>query len=236
MTTANIIAVVLAAAAQSAPAVPVAAPNDYALEQNWLCRPDRRDACSTPSLDVTEVAPDGTRIVRAVKRIAQGSTEKLQLGRLDIARDWGWAPEYVEAMWLMLQQEQPEDFVIASGMQYTVREFINWSAAELGITLRFEGKGVSEKAIVAKVDGDKAPALKVGDIVMKIDARYFRPTEVETLLGDPTKAKEKLGWIPEISVQEMCKEMVASDCFMQSNMHYFLSMVFQHQCLSRIRI
>jgi GDPmannose 4,6-dehydratase len=113
--------------------------------------------------------------------------------------------------WMMLQQDKPDDFVIATGVQYTVRQFIEWSGAELGISLKFEGEGVNEKAIGAKITGDKAPALKVGDVVMQIDPRYFRPTEVETLLGDPTKAKEKLGWVPEITVQEMCKEMVATD-------------------------
>jgi len=113
--------------------------------------------------------------------------------------------------WLMLQQDQPEDFVIATGVQYSVRQFIVWSAAELGITLRFEGKGVDEVAIVSSIEGSKVPALKVGDIVVRVDPRYFRPTEVETLLGDPSKAKAKLGWVPEITVQEMCAEMVAAD-------------------------
>jgi len=113
--------------------------------------------------------------------------------------------------WLMLQQDQPEDFVIATGVQYTVRQFITWAAAELGITLQFEGHGVDEIATVSSVDGDKAPAVKAGDIIVRIDPRYFRPSEVETLLGDPSKAKEKLGWVPEITVQEMCAEMVAND-------------------------
>jgi GDPmannose 4,6-dehydratase len=107
--------------------------------------------------------------------------------------------------------DKPDDFVIATGVQYNVRQFIEWSARELGITLRFEGEGVNEKAIVVKVEGDNAPALKVGDVVMQIDPRYFRPTEVETLLGDPTKAREKLGWVPEITAQEMCREMVLND-------------------------
>lgn len=113
--------------------------------------------------------------------------------------------------WMMLQQDAPEDFVIATGVQYSVREFIRWSAAELGISLRFEGQGVDEVAIVENVTGDKAPSIKVGDVIMRIDPRYFRPAEVETLLGDPTKAKEKLGWVPEITVQEMCAEMVRED-------------------------
>jgi len=133
------------------------------------------------------------------------------MGNIDALRDWGHAKDYVRMQWMMLQQDQPEDFVIATGMQYSVRQFIEWSAAELGISLKFDGEGVNEKATVLNIEGDKAPALKVGDIVMQIDPRYFRPTEVETLLGDPTKAKEKLGWIPEITVQEMCREMVVSD-------------------------
>lgn len=113
--------------------------------------------------------------------------------------------------WMMLQQEQPEDFVIATGVQYSVREFIRWSAAELGLALRFEGRGAEEFAVVATIVGDKAPAVEVGDVIVRVDPRYFRPAEVETLLGDPTKAKEKLGWTPEITVQEMCAEMVAED-------------------------
>lgn len=113
--------------------------------------------------------------------------------------------------WMMLQQDQPEDFVIATGVQYSVREFIKWSAAELGIELRFDGEGVDEIGVVVAVSGDAAPAVKPGDVIVKVDPRYFRPAEVETLLGDPTKAKEKLGWVPEITVQEMCAEMVQED-------------------------
>jgi GDPmannose 4,6-dehydratase len=133
------------------------------------------------------------------------------MGNLNALRDWGHAKDYVRMQWMMLQQDKPEDFVIATGKQFSVRQFIIWSAHELGITLRFEGEGVNEKAIVDKVAGDKAPALKVGDVIMAVDPRYFRPAEVETLLGDPTKAKEKLGWVPEMTVQEMCHEMVAED-------------------------
>jgi GDPmannose 4,6-dehydratase len=113
--------------------------------------------------------------------------------------------------WLMLQQDHPEDFVIATGLQYTVRQFITWAAAELGITLQFEGHGVDEIATVVSVEATKAPAVKTGDILVRIDPHYFRPAEVETLLGDPSKAKQKLGWVPEITVQEMCAEMVAKD-------------------------
>ena len=151
------------------------------------------------------------KITRGLANIAQGLEKCLYMGNIDALRDWGHAKDYVRMQWMMLQQDQPEDFVIATGVQYTVRQFIEWSAAELGISLQFEGEGVDEKAIVAKIESAAAPALKVGDVVMQIDPRYFRPTEVETLLGDPAKAKEKLGWMPEITVQEMCKEMVASD-------------------------
>jgi GDPmannose 4,6-dehydratase len=121
----------------------------------------------------------------------------------------------------MLQQDSPDDFVIATGVQYSVRQFIEWSAAELGVTLKFLGQGVDEIATVTSIIGDKAPALKVGDVIVRIDPRYFRPTEVETLLGDPTKAKEKLGWVPEITVQEMCAEMVESD-LVQARQHAIL--------------
>ena len=130
---------------------------------------------------------------------------------MDALRDWGHAKDYVRMQWMMLQQEQPEDFVIATGVQYSVRQFIEWSAKELGITLRFEGKGVDEIAVITAIEGDKAPALKVGDAIVRVDPRYFRPAEVETLLGDPSNAKAKLGWVPEITVQEMCAEMVAED-------------------------
>ena len=133
------------------------------------------------------------------------------MGNLDALRDWGHAKDYVRMQWMMLQQENPDDFVIATGVQYSVRDFIRWSAAELGITLRFDGQGLHEVAIVEAIEGDDAQSLNVGDTVVRIDARYFRPTEVETLLGDPTKAKAKLGWVPEITVQEMCAEMVAED-------------------------
>jgi len=151
------------------------------------------------------------KITRGLANIAQGLEKCLFMGNLDALRDWGHARDYVRMQWMMLQQDKPEDFVIATGVQYSVRQFIEWSAKELGITLRFEGKGLQEKGIVESIDGDKAPALKVGDVVVQIDPRYFRPAEVETLLGDPSKAKAKLGWTPEITVQEMCQEMVAAD-------------------------
>jgi GDPmannose 4,6-dehydratase len=151
------------------------------------------------------------KITRGLANIAQGLEQCLYMGNMDALRDWGHAKDYVRMQWMMLQNEQPEDFVIATGVQYSVRQFIEWSAAELGVTLHFEGQGVAEQGVVAAIEGEKAPALKVGDVVVKVDPRYFRPTEVETLLGDPSKAKEKLGWVPEFTVQEMCAEMVATD-------------------------
>ena len=151
------------------------------------------------------------KITRGLANIAQGLEECLYMGNLDALRDWGHAKDYVRMQWMMLQQEQPEDYVIATGVQYSVRQFIEWSAKELGITLRFEGQGVYEVAFVEKIEGHNCPALKVGQALVRIDPRYFRPTEVETLLGDPSKAKQKLGWVPEITAQQMCHEMVASD-------------------------
>jgi GDPmannose 4,6-dehydratase len=161
------------------------------------------------------------KITRGLANIAQGLESCIYMGNLDAFRDWGHAKDYVRMQWMMLQQEAPDDFVIATGVQYSVRQFIEWSAAELGITLKFEGNGVDESAIVSSIIGDKAPALKMGDVIVRIDPRYFRPAEVETLLGDPTKAKEKLGWVPEITVQEMCAEMVASD-LAQAKQHALL--------------
>lgn len=151
------------------------------------------------------------KITRGLANIAQGLEQCLYMGNIDSLRDWGHAKDYVKMQWLMLQQDKPEDFVIATGVQYTVRQFIAWSAQELGIELEFTGSGVEETATVASITGNSAPALKVGDVIVRIDPRYFRPSEVETLLGDPSKAKEKLGWVPEITVQQMCAEMVASD-------------------------
>ena len=161
------------------------------------------------------------KITRGLANIAQGLEKCLYMGNIDALRDWGHAKDYVRMQWMMLQQETPEDFVIATGVQYTVRQFIEWSATELGVSLSFEGEGVNERAIVTGIKGDHAPALKVGDVIMQIDSRYFRPTEVETLLGDPTKAKQKLGWVPEITVQEMCAEMVVSD-LAQAKQHALL--------------
>ena len=166
------------------------------------------------------------KITRGLANIAQGLETCLFMGNLDSLRDWGHAKDYVRMQWMMLQQETPDDFVIATGVQYSVRQFIEWSAKELGISLKFEGCGVDEKVIVSAIDGDKAPELKIGDVIVQIDPRYFRPAEVETLLGDPTKAKQKLGWVPKITVQEMCAEMVKEDlkiaqrhAFLKANGH-----------------
>ena len=151
------------------------------------------------------------KITRGLANIAQGLEKCLYMGNLDSLRDWGHAKDYVRMQWMMLQQEQPEDFVIATGVQFSVREFIIRSAKQLGITLRFEGKAEQEKGIISAIEGDKAPALKVGDVVVQVDPRYYRPAEVETLLGDPSKAKAILGWVPEITLDEMIVEMVAND-------------------------
>ena len=151
------------------------------------------------------------KITRGLANIAQGLEPCLFMGNIDSLRDWGHAKDYVRMQWMMLQQDAAEDFVIATGKQYSVRAFITWSAAELGLTLSFSGSGVDEIATVTAISGDKAPALAIGDVVMRIDPRYFRPAEVETLLGDPSKAKTKLGWEPQITAQEMCAEMVAHD-------------------------
>jgi GDPmannose 4,6-dehydratase len=151
------------------------------------------------------------KITRGLTNIAQGLATCLYMGNIDSLRDWGHAKDYVRMQWLMLQQDQPEDFVIATGVQYSVRDFILWSAAELGITLEFSKTGVDEVATVVSVSGDKAPAVSPGDVILRIDPRYFRPAEVETLLGDPAKAKQRLGWEPEITARQMCAEMVAAD-------------------------
>ena len=151
------------------------------------------------------------KITRGLTNIAQGIETCLYMGNMDALRDWGHAKDYVRMQWMMLQQDRPEDFLIATGVQYSVREFIIKSAKQLGLTLQFQGQGVEEKAIVVQIDGNKAPGIKVGDIIIQIDQRYFRPTEVETLLGDPSKAKEKLGWVPETSFDEMIAEMVEYD-------------------------
>ena len=151
------------------------------------------------------------KITRALANIALGFEDCLYMGNIDALRDWGHARDYVRMQWMMLQQDEPHDFVIATGKQYTVREFIDWSAKALGITIEFKGKGIEEVGTVVAIDGDKAPSIEVGQEIVRIDERYLRPAEVETLLGDPSKAKEMLGWEPRITVQEMCKEMVEED-------------------------
>lgn len=151
------------------------------------------------------------KITRGLANIAMGLEECLYMGNIDSLRDWGHAKDYVRMQWMMMQQDTAEDFVIATGVQYSVRDFITWSAKELGVSLEFSGEGIDETATVTAVTGDKAPRIAVGDVVMRIDPRYFRPAEVETLLGNPAKAKARLGWTPEITVQEMCAEMVESD-------------------------
>jgi GDPmannose 4,6-dehydratase len=155
------------------------------------------------------------KITRALSNISQGLEKCLFLGNMDALRDWGHAKDYVRMQWMMLQQDVADDFVIATGKQISVREFVTLSAKELGITLRFEGEGIEEKGFVEAISTDSSgnlcPGIKVGYVIVQVDPKYFRPAEVETLLGDPTKAKEKLGWVPEITVEEMCAEMVQND-------------------------
>ena len=151
------------------------------------------------------------KITRGLSNIAHGLEPCLYMGNIDALRDWGHAKDYVRMQWMMLQQEEPDDFVIATGKQYSVRDFIILSAKELGISISFEGKGENEIGIVSNIDGNDAPNIKIGDTIVRIDPKYYRPSEVDTLLGDPTKAKEKLGWEPKISIKELCKEMVLED-------------------------
>lgn len=151
------------------------------------------------------------KITRGLANIAQGIEKCLYLGNMDALRDWGHAKDYVRMQWMMLQVDDPQDFVIATGVQYSVRQFAIWSASELGIDLEFEGVGTEEIGRVVSIKGSEAPNVSVGDVICRVDPRYYRPTEVETLLGNPAKAKALLGWEPEITVQEMCAEMVAED-------------------------
>ena len=162
------------------------------------------------------------KITRGLTRIALGLETCLYMGNIDALRDWGHAKDYVRMQWMMLQQEKPDDFVIATGIQYSVRNFITWVANDLGIEIEFSGKGIDEIATVTKVNNEISPSINVGDIIMRIDPRYFRPAEVETLLGDPSKAKEKLGWVPEITAQEMCSEMVAYDLAEAKKLHFLI--------------
>ena len=152
------------------------------------------------------------KITRGIACIAHGLNDCLYLGNMDALRDWGHAKDYVRMQWMMLQQDQPQDFVIATGKQISVRDFVRISAREAGLELEFKGEGIEETAtVIAITDPEKTPAIKLGDVIVRVDPRYFRPAEVETLLGDPTKAKNELGWEPEISVEDMCAEMVAND-------------------------
>ena len=140
------------------------------------------------------------KITRALSRIKLGLQDCLYLGNLDSLRDWGHAKDYVEMQWLLMQQDQPEDWVIATGIQHSVRDFVDAAAEELGLKISWQGSGV-----------DETGTEQSGKIIVRVDPRYFRPTEVETLLGDPTKAREKLGWIPKISFRELVAEMVRED-------------------------
>jgi GDPmannose 4,6-dehydratase len=151
------------------------------------------------------------KITRALTRIVCGLQSSLHLGNLDAFRDWGHTRDFIEMQWLILQQDQPDDYVISTGEQHTVREFVELAAKELGIEVRWEGKHLSEKGVVASIDSPIETNLKVGDEIVKVDPRFFRPSEVETLLGDATKAKEKLGWVPKISFPELVSEMVKED-------------------------
>ena len=150
------------------------------------------------------------KITRAVARVVLGLQDCLYLGNLSALRDWGHARDYVEMQWLMLQQDHAEDFVIATGVQYSVRQFVEFAAEELGVALRWQGEGANEQGVVSAVTG-KGARCKVGDVIVKVDPRYFRPTEVETLLGDPSKAKAKLGWAPRTTFRELVAEMVQAD-------------------------
>lgn len=151
------------------------------------------------------------KITRAMANMALGLEDCLYLGNMDALRDWGHAKDYVEAMWLMLQQDAPEDFVIATGKQISVREFVRLAAQTLGIELEFKGRGVEEVGVIKSLTGSEATGRKIGEVIVRVDPRYFRPTEVETLLGDPLKAQKKLGWSPKVSVEQMCEEMVRED-------------------------
>lgn len=151
------------------------------------------------------------KITRGLCYIALGLQNCLYMGNISSLRDWGHAKDYVRMQWLMLQQEIPDDYVISSGVQFSVREFITWSGLALGIQIEFSGEGIEEIGRVVRIDGNKAPALRVGDIIVRIASRYFRPAEVETLLGDSSKAEKNLGWAPEITALDMCEEMVRED-------------------------
>ena len=151
------------------------------------------------------------KITRGLAHIALGLEGCLYLGNLDAKRDWGHARDYIEMQWLMLQQDHPQDFVIATGVQHSVRDFVFWGAAELGIELEFSGQGKDEVGIVRRVTSDRAPAVKAGDVILRVDQRHFRPAEVSTLLGDAAKARITLGWEPKITARQLCAEMIEED-------------------------
>ncbi len=151
------------------------------------------------------------KITRGLSRILTGLDDCLYLGNMDALRDWGHAQDYVELQWLMLQQDSPKDYVIATGQQHSVREFVQWGAAAMGLTLRFEGVGVDEVGRVASISTDCDTELQPGDVIVRVDPRYFRPAEVETLLGDPSLAEAELGWAPRIGVRDLVAEMVEVD-------------------------
>tara|TARA_B110000211_G_scaffold159086_1_gene180115 strand:- start:2579 stop:3706 length:1128 start_codon:yes stop_codon:yes gene_type:complete len=151
------------------------------------------------------------KITRGLANISQGIESCIYMGNLEALRDWGHAKDYVRMQWLMLQQNQPDDFVIATGLQFSVKYFIQMAAETIGLKLDFQGEGLDEIAVVSSIIGDNCPGLSVGDVIVRVDPKYFRPTEVESLLGDPSKAEKVLGWKPEITVKEMCEEMMLSD-------------------------
>ncbi len=151
------------------------------------------------------------KITRGLARISHGLETCLYLGNLDSLRDWGHAKDYVEMQWMMLQQEVPKDYVIATGMQFSIRDFIRFSANEIGLDLDFIGKDEKEIGIVTAIHGNRSPAIRVGDEIIKVDPKYYRPTEVESLLGNSTKAKKELDWEPKIQIEQLCKEMINHD-------------------------
>ena len=151
------------------------------------------------------------KITRGLANIFVGLEKCLYLGNMDSLRDWGHAKDYVRMQWMMLQQDKPEDYVIATGVQYSIRDFIHMATFELGIEIGFEGKGKEEIGVIKKINDKKLTNLSEGDVIIRVDEEYFRPTEVESLLGDPSKAKKDLGWEPHISTQEMCSEMIKED-------------------------
>ena len=151
------------------------------------------------------------KITRGMARVAHGLESCIYLGNLDAKRDWGHAKDYVRMQWLMLQQERPQDYVIASGEQFTVRDFVRWAAEDVGLTIEFRGSGIEEMAVITGVSDRKDCCRSIGDVIVRVDKKYFRPTEVESLLGDASKARRDLGWVPKISARELCREMVQAD-------------------------